>query len=95
MLTPPPHEPGLLPHWLGKLGCDMIISGGMGGRAIGMFQQRGIGVVCGAPSQKPEEIALAYLRGELVTGNNSCEEGSIGQGREGGCGKRQQSRGPQ
>jgi len=96
MLTPPPHEPGLMPKWLEQLGCNMIISGGMGGRAIGMFQQKGIGVICGAPSQKPEDVALAYLNGELVTGNNTCEEGAMGSDSEGGCSKKRQHRsGPQ
>ena len=73
-LTPPPHEPGVLPAWLGRLGCDLIIAGGMGGRAIGMFQQQGVEVVIGAPSKKPEEIVLAYLNGELTTGGNPCDD---------------------
>jgi predicted Fe-Mo cluster-binding NifX family protein len=95
MLTPPPHEPGVIPHWLSQIGCHMIISGGMGWRAIDMFQQKGIGVITGAPAQKPEEIALAYLKGELTTGNNTCEEGSMGHGNTGGCKKRQHPHGMQ
>ena len=73
-LTPPPHEPGVYPSWLAQMGCKLIIAGGMGGRAIDMFRQNGIGVVIGAPNKKPEEIALAYLNGELTTGANPCDE---------------------
>jgi len=74
MLTPPPHEPGVLPAWLSQMGCNLIIAGGMGGRAIGMFQQSGIEVVMGAPNGKPEEIVMTYLKGELTTGANPCDE---------------------
>jgi len=30
LLTPPPHEPGVLPRWLSEQGTDVIITGGMG-----------------------------------------------------------------
>ena len=73
-LTPPAHEPGVYPTWLGQMGCDHIIAGGMGGRAIDMFRQNNIQVVIGAPSQKPDEIVMAYLNGELMTGSNLCDE---------------------
>ena len=73
-LTPPAHEPGVLPTWLSQMGCTTIIAGGMGGRAIGMFQQSGIQVVIGAPNGKPEEIVMAYLNGELTTDTNPCDE---------------------
>lgn len=80
MLTPPAHEPGVLPTWLSQMGCTTIIAGGMGGRAIGMFQQSGIEVVIGASNRKPEEIVMAYLNDELVTSANLCDE----SGRHGG-----------
>lgn len=74
MLTPPAHEPGVLPTWLSQMGCTTIIAGGMGGRAIGMFEQSGIEVVIGTPNGKPEEIVMAYLNDELVTTGNLCDE---------------------
>ena len=74
MLTPPPHEPGVLPAWLHELGCNVIIAGGMGGRAVDLFQQNGIKVVMGAPNGKPEEIVTAYLNNELTTGSNPCDD---------------------
>ena len=73
MLTPPQHEPGVLPAWLSQMGCDLIIAGGMGGRAIELFRQSGVEVVIGATPGKPEEIVLAYVNGTLDSGANSCD----------------------
>ncbi len=72
-LAAPPHEPGLLPRWLAEKGAEMIIAGGMGGRAHGLFQQQGIDVLVGAPPETPEAIATAYLNGSLATGANVCD----------------------
>ena len=69
----PPHEPGLLPHWLRELGADVIIAGGMGQRAQQLFAQNGIEVVAGAPADTPEQLASAYLSGTLQTGENICD----------------------
>jgi predicted Fe-Mo cluster-binding NifX family protein len=71
--TPPPHEPGVLPAWLSQMGCDIIIAGGMGMRAIDMFRTNGVEVVIGAPNGKPEDIVMAYLNGTLQTGDNVCD----------------------
>jgi len=82
MLTPPPHEPGVLPRWLHEQGCNIIIAGGMGHRAIGMFDQNGIEVVIGAAPLTPEEIVTAYIRDKLELGDNMCD----GTGNGGQCG---------
>lgn len=73
MLTPPPHEPGVLPKWLHEQGADVIIAGGMGQRAQSLFAQNNIKVVTGAQSGSPEDIVLAYVKGSLVTGANACD----------------------
>jgi predicted Fe-Mo cluster-binding NifX family protein len=73
LLTPPPHEPGLLPRWLHELGVDVIIAGGMGGRALQLFAQNGIRVVTGAPTLPPEDLVRQYLADALVTGANVCD----------------------
>ena len=39
-LKAPPHQPGLLPPWLAERGATVIISGGMGQRAVSMFHLR-------------------------------------------------------
>jgi predicted Fe-Mo cluster-binding NifX family protein len=73
LLTPPPHEPGLLPRWLGEMGVGLVIAGGMGQRAISLFQERGVKVVTGAPNLDPEELVKQYLQGTLTTGANVCD----------------------
>ncbi len=73
MLTPPAHEPGVLPRWLHKQGVGIIIAGGMGQRAQAMFVENGIRVVVGAPALSPEELVTSYLRGTLVSGANLCD----------------------
>ena len=72
-LTPPPHEPGILPAWLHEQGATHIIAGGMGSRAQGLFAERGITVVVGAPVDSPESIADAFVKGTLTTGGNVCD----------------------
>lgn len=71
--VPPPHEPGVLPRWLGEMGVNLIIAGGMGQRALGFFAQQGIRVVTGAPNLEPEVLVQQYLAGTLVTGPNVCD----------------------
>jgi len=72
-VTPPAHEPGVLPRWLSEKGVTTIIAGGMGQRAQGLFQQNGITVAVGAPNLAPEELVKQYLGGTLVTGENLCD----------------------
>jgi len=71
--TPPPHEPGVLPAWLHEMGAHIIIAGGMGSRAQGLFTQNGIKVVTGAPQDTPESLVNQYLLDSLVTGANVCD----------------------
>jgi len=71
--TPPAHEPGVLPKWLGEKNTTVIIAGGMGSRAQNLFAEQGIEVVVGAPAGEPDAIAKAYLDGSLQSGNNVCD----------------------
>lgn len=73
MHTPPHHEPGVLPQWLREMGCDVVIAGGMGRRALEHFQRSGITVVIGAAAGSPERTVTAYLEGNLDTQGNLCE----------------------
>jgi predicted Fe-Mo cluster-binding NifX family protein len=72
-LSPPPHEPGVLPRWLHEQGAEVIIAGGMGHRAQQLFAQNGIKVVLGAPGHDPETVVSAYLSETLQTGENPCD----------------------
>ena len=71
--TPPLHEPGVLPNWMAEQGVNVVIAGGMGRRALGLFEEKGIRVVTGAPEMDPEEAVNQYLSGTLVTGQNVCD----------------------
>ncbi|MCG6946820.1 MAG: NifB/NifX family molybdenum-iron cluster-binding protein [Deltaproteobacteria bacterium] len=71
--TPPPHEPGVLPNWLAELGVSVVIAGGMGRRALGLFNEKGIQVTVGAPSSPPEALVENYLKGTLIAGQNICD----------------------
>ncbi len=72
-LTPPPHEPGVLPAWLHELGATAIIAGGMGQRARMLFEQNNIQVLIGAPAETPQALVEAWLSGTLQTGANLCD----------------------
>ena len=71
-VTPPAHEPGVLPRWLQEQGVQVILAGGMGTRAQELFSEQGMSVVTGAPAGSPETLVQAYLAGTLVTGDNVC-----------------------
>ena len=73
MVTPPPHEPGLLPKWLGERNVTQVVAGGMGVRAQQLFNQAGVEVVTGAPALEPEEIVRQFTGGTLQTGANACD----------------------
>ena len=69
----PPHEPGLLPRWLHDLGAELVIAGGMGGRAQGLFAENGIQVCVGAPTESPADLTESWLNGTLKIGQNCCD----------------------
>ena len=70
LITPPPHEPGLLPGWLAEKGVTDVIAGGMGERAISIFNQHAINVFVGAPVKNPDELAADLLNERLQAGAN-------------------------
>ena len=53
-LDAPPHQPGLLPPWLAERGVTDVIAGGMGQRAIQIFNQCNVNVFVGAAKISPE-----------------------------------------
>jgi ATP-binding protein involved in chromosome partitioning len=72
-VTPPAHEPGVLPRWLAQQGVNFVIAGGMGSRAQQLFAQQDIRVVTGAQEADPRKAVENYLKGTLVTGANTCD----------------------
>jgi predicted Fe-Mo cluster-binding NifX family protein len=73
LLTPPPHEPGLLPAWLAEKGVTDVIAGGMGQRAINLFNQQNINVFVGAPAKSHKELAQDLINDNLAAGANYCD----------------------
>ncbi|MEA3470398.1 MAG: iron-sulfur cluster carrier protein MrpORP [Thermodesulfobacteriota bacterium] len=71
--APEDHEPGTLPNWLIDKGVNMVIVSGMGSRAKGILEQRGVKVNIGAPSDDPEIVIKSYLDGSLEFGENICD----------------------
>ena len=71
-LDAPPHEPGLLPRWLSERGATDIIAGGMGQRAIQLFNQQGVNVFVGAPKETPETLVEGFLKESLSFSANYC-----------------------
>lgn len=67
----PGHKPGFLPNFLHDLGVNVIISGGMGGGAVDIFNEHKIEVVTGA-SGNAETAAKAYLEGKLKSTGSIC-----------------------
>jgi predicted Fe-Mo cluster-binding NifX family protein len=68
----PNHEPGQVPGFVHSLGADVMLTGGMGGRAIMFFRQYGIEPVTGAAGSVRHALE-AYLGGAL-RGAASCSE---------------------
>ena len=72
-LTPPPHEPGVLPDWLAEHGVTLVIAAGMGSRAQNLFAQHGITVIAGVGNASPGVLVTQYLAGRLHAGDNLCD----------------------
>lgn len=72
-LDPPPHAPGILPGWLASHGITHVIAGGMGHRAIALFNQHNIQVLVGAALKPAGTLINEFLNGDLEAGNNLCD----------------------
>lgn len=69
----PGHKPGFLPNFLADRGVNVIISGGMGGGAVEIFNERNVEVVVGASGDAKTAVEN-YLKGELKTTGSVCHE---------------------
>jgi len=66
------HQPGQVPGFINEQKADVMLSGGMGGRAIQFFQQFDIEAATGATGSVREALER-YLGGEL-SGAAPCKE---------------------
>lgn len=69
----PGHKPGFLPNYLADLGVLVMISGGMGGGAVEIFNSRNVEVVVGA-SGDARTAVQNYLNGNLKSTGSVCHE---------------------
>ena len=66
------HDPGQLPAYIKDQGANVMISGGMGGRAVDFFHQFDITVATGASGTVQQSLDN-YLNGKL-RGDAPCAE---------------------
>ena len=70
----PGHQPGFLPQYLSERGAGVIIAGGMGPRAQGLFAEKNIQTIIGI--QGPiDEVIDKFLWQELESGQDLCDHG--------------------
>jgi predicted Fe-Mo cluster-binding NifX family protein len=68
----PGHQPGFLPRFLSDMGIEVIIAGGMGPRAQGLFAERNIRTLTGVMGPV-DEVIQKFLRDELRAGPDLCD----------------------
>lgn len=73
------HSPGQVPGFIHSQGADVMISGGMGGRAINFFRSYDIGVSTGASGTVGQTLQR-YLAGELNEAAPCAESTAHGHG---------------
>jgi predicted Fe-Mo cluster-binding NifX family protein len=73
LVKAPPHEPGLLPRWLAERGVTDVIAGGMGRKAIDIFNENNVNVFVGAPKQVPATLVKQFLDNSLNFVSNYCD----------------------
>ncbi len=72
-VVPPPHEPGLLPKWLAEKNVTDILAGGMGQKAIQLFNANNVNAFVGAPKLHAKELVNGFLSGSLSFTANNCD----------------------
>ena len=69
----PGHRPRFLPNFLADLGANVVISGGMGGGAVEIFNERNMEVILGAAGNANTAVE-SYLKGELKSTGSICRK---------------------
>jgi predicted Fe-Mo cluster-binding NifX family protein len=67
----PPHEPGLIPRFLKEHKADAVVAGGIGHKAVRLFESMGIEVVAGVTGSV-EEVISGCADGTLEGGESLC-----------------------
>lgn len=72
-VTPPPHEPGVLPKWLAEKGVSDVLAGGMGHKAIQIFNYNNVNVFVGAPKLAATDLAKGFIKETISFTANYCD----------------------
>jgi len=72
-VSPPPHEPGVLPKWLAEEGVTDVLAGGMGNRAIQIFNENKVNVFVGAPKLPASALVNGFLNNTIDFSANYCD----------------------
>jgi predicted Fe-Mo cluster-binding NifX family protein len=70
-LQSPGHEPGRLPVFLAEHGVNLIIAGGMGARAVQIFNDNNIEVILGVTGPV-DAAAQDFIAGKLKSTGSVC-----------------------
>jgi predicted Fe-Mo cluster-binding NifX family protein len=70
-VVPPAHAPGVFPSFLSSQGASAIVTGGMGARAVQLFEANNIDVILGASGFISDNVK-AYVEGRLESAGSSC-----------------------
>ncbi len=81
----PGHSPGFLPRFLKEKGVSFIITGGMGQRAIRMFEEFGVDTLIGVTGSI-QEVIYGLIEGTLEGGESLCTHDEHGDQRFHGTG---------
>ena len=74
-ISNPGHRTGFLPGFLAQKEVKTIISGGMGKKALDLFAEEGIEVICGVNGEI-NDVIEKYLNGELLGNEFFCQPGA-------------------
>ncbi len=71
-LTPPTHEPGVIPSWIAAQGAHVLLTGGLGESARKILVDKGVDVVIGVAADNAAKVAKDYLNDNLNIAGNQC-----------------------
>lgn len=83
----PGHRPGYIPQFLNEREIDLLVTGGIGRKAVSMFDNFGVEVITGLEGKNTEKVIEQITKGEIESGKNPC---SPGEGK--GYGKKREDR---
>ncbi len=67
----PGHEPGFLPKFLSEKGVNCILAGGMGPRAINLFEEKNVEAIVGVHGSI-DKVIEDFLNHNIEVGDSKC-----------------------